>query len=294
MKILITGSRGFIGRHLCGFLKHKNYSILTPSRKELDFLSPNLVRDYLKKNKPKIIFHLASVGVSKEENKNKEVNISNVLMIKNIVNNLPSNCRLVVAGSMAEYGSSGVFRESDLCYPQTEYAKSKLEVTEYCLNKYNYSKDIIICRIFGAYGYGELRNRLFPSLHRSFINNKTCYLSDGKQKRDFIHVIDVCVCLLKIALISNENCEKIINIGTGKAVTVEYVVRKYAKSFSIDTHLLKFNAVDRSPGDADLLCANVDLLKSLINFVPPQRFKEHKDVKILFNKNAYEFFDKKI
>ena len=292
MEILITGSGGFIGKNLCNFLKYRNYSILNPSKNELDLSNSNSVKNYFKLNDPKIIFHLASVGISREENKNRELNYQNVLMVKNIVKNIPPDCRLVISGSMAEYGGSGTFRESDICNPTTEYAKSKLAITNYCLNKDNISKDIRICRIFGAYGFGELGPRLFPYLLKCSKEKTTCYLSDGKQKRDFIHVIDICICLLKIALKDKEECKKLINIGTGKAIEVKYVIKKFAESYEINPHLLKFNAVDRSPGDADLICANVDMLRSLINFVPPQRLQDYKDLKSLFNEDAYKHIDK--
>ena len=43
MEILITGSKGFIGQNLCNYLKYKNYSILTPSKKELNLDENSIV-----------------------------------------------------------------------------------------------------------------------------------------------------------------------------------------------------------------------------------------------------------
>ena len=59
MKILITGSGGFIGRNLYNFLKYRNYSILSPSKSELDLSNSDLVKNYFKLNSHEIIFHLA-------------------------------------------------------------------------------------------------------------------------------------------------------------------------------------------------------------------------------------------
>ena len=41
MKILITGSNGFLGQYLCQFLAEKNYSILAQTRKAQTFALPN-------------------------------------------------------------------------------------------------------------------------------------------------------------------------------------------------------------------------------------------------------------
>ena len=42
MKILITGSNGFLGQYLCQFLAEKNYSILAQTRKAQTFALPNI------------------------------------------------------------------------------------------------------------------------------------------------------------------------------------------------------------------------------------------------------------
>ena len=291
MKILVTGSNGFIGKNISNYLKFKGDETFTPSKSRLNLLSNNEVSDYLSNYKPNSIIHLASYGISREENNDRAVNKKNLLMVKNIVKYLPENCKLLVAGSMAEYGGSGIFKESDICYPITEYAKSKLEITNYCLKEIDKGKDIRLCRIFGAYGYGEKGNRLFPSLHSSYKFKKSCQLSDGLQKRDFIHVFDICKCLKKIISLPKGKCGKIINIGTGEALSIEYVVKKYLDSYKISPNLMNFNSIPRSPGDANLLCANVSNLRKLIHFVPPQRLKENENIKFLFSKNVYKILD---
>ena len=43
MKILITGSNGFLGQYLAQFLAEKNYSILAQTRKAQTFAHPNIV-----------------------------------------------------------------------------------------------------------------------------------------------------------------------------------------------------------------------------------------------------------
>ena len=58
-KLLITGSNGMVGKNIVEFEKSKNYTLLTPSSKELNLLDRNSVDEYLKKNKPDIVIHCA-------------------------------------------------------------------------------------------------------------------------------------------------------------------------------------------------------------------------------------------
>ena len=283
MKILITGGSGFIGSHLSSLLKRKKYDFLSPLSSELNLLDKKMTKQYLIKNDPKIIFHLASKGVSKEFSNNVQMNSKNLKMLKNIENSINSDALLIVAGSMSEYGYSGYLSENDECHPKTEYGKSKFSITKYSLNSRN-KNNIRICRIYSVYGFGEKENRLFPSISIANKENKFCLLSDGMQKRDFIHVQDVCNCLLKIALIPQENEIKIVNIGTGIPLGIKEVAQKYARNIGMNNLYLKFGAIPRAPEDQDLIAANTNYLKKLLGFIPPQRLL-NKDISNLFDKN---------
>ena len=60
MKIVVTGGSGRFGQVLQNFkTKHK---ILFPSKKKLDILNYNKISNYLKKEKPDILIHLAGLS----------------------------------------------------------------------------------------------------------------------------------------------------------------------------------------------------------------------------------------
>ena len=62
MKVLITGAHGMVGRNITEYLNdNSNFSLLTPSKKELNLLNGSEVRDYLQKHKPDFIIHCAGV-----------------------------------------------------------------------------------------------------------------------------------------------------------------------------------------------------------------------------------------
>jgi len=60
-KILITGSKGMVGKNLIEKLDNIGYNnLLTPSRKDLDLRERKEVFDYFNKENPKYVFHLAA------------------------------------------------------------------------------------------------------------------------------------------------------------------------------------------------------------------------------------------
>ena len=86
LKVFISGSTGFIGKHLKRTLKN-DYLLITPNRKKLNLNNINQVKKYLKIYKPNIILHLASSTKFKinnlEEKKNQIKNTFNIT--KNLV-----------------------------------------------------------------------------------------------------------------------------------------------------------------------------------------------------------------
>ena len=59
-KILITGSKGFLGRHLVERLNEK-YELLAPSSSELNIENSLFLRQYISEHSPDAVIHLAAV-----------------------------------------------------------------------------------------------------------------------------------------------------------------------------------------------------------------------------------------
>ena len=57
IKLLITGTNGFIGKNLKEYFEKKNYEFYNPKRKDLNLLNSNHVEDYIKKNKSDVVIH---------------------------------------------------------------------------------------------------------------------------------------------------------------------------------------------------------------------------------------------
>lgn len=284
-KILVTGAGGFIGSRLVPYLRNKSGAQVTAlKRSSCDLTNQSDVSMMFSEHSPDCIFHLAAVGVSHARSNDSAVVDENLVMMKNMAKQLNDQTTMIIAGSMAEYGGAGVFGENDACSPETEYGKAKLAVTELAAELVGSSHPrICVARLFGVYGPGEASYRLFPGLIDGLLQDRTVELSDGMQRRDFIHVDDVCKVFWKLACC--EQLPPLVNVGTGTAIRLKEICEWIADGLGKSRKLLGFGMRHRSPGDADLIAADVSLLSQLTGKTPPQRLCSDSNLTELFEIN---------
>lgn len=282
-RCLVTGTNGFIGRRLIRHLKSVGIDVTGWARSDVDLLNEHAVSAAMSVVQPEYVFHIAACGVGGIKAHDPKIIGINCTMSANILAAMPEGSNLIVAGTMSEYGGSGRFTENSPCHPTTAYGIAKLASTEY-LSTYAPKRgvNLRVARIFGAYGPGESQDRLFPTLLKHLKERRPVDLSDGQQKRDFVHVDDVCNGLIRLASPIVEG-QLVINLGSGIAVRVGDVCRWIAQSMNIAPELLRFGTRERSPGDADLLVADTSLLQKTLQWAPPQRFKPGMDIYKLFD-----------
>ena len=139
IRVLITGSKGFVGKSLKKYLKNKMELRVfcdDKSRFDLSKKKKTFFKKLLKNSKPNIIIHLASRTVSgSKTNKEDKYQLKNTLKpTKNLIEcikSLNSVQKLIFAGTIEEYGKAkSPFKENTRAKPITSYGKFKLE----CLN----------------------------------------------------------------------------------------------------------------------------------------------------------------
>jgi nucleoside-diphosphate-sugar epimerase len=272
MTVLVTGAGGFIGRRLVETLGRAGEPVTGWTRKDVDLRDGAAVAAAMEAVRPATIFHLASAGVGAARAHDPLVIAEDVAMTAALLAAAPRGSRLVMTGSMAEYGRGGRHREDDRCDPRTAYAIARLAAGSLALAyAETHGLVVTVARLYGVYGPGEGPRRLFPRLIDDLSAGRPAALSDGTQRRDFIHLDDVCRALIALADIADGTAPPIVNIGTGRAVSVREVAEWVADALGAPRALLQFGSVERSPGDQDLLEANVERLAGLVGGAPPQR-----------------------
>lgn len=271
--VAVTGASGFVGRRLAALLNSRGTRVARWSRPQVDLLDAASVVAASERDAPKTICHLAATGVSAAHAHDSAIIAANLSMTQNLLAAAPEGARIVIAGSMSEYGRAGRLAESDRCTPRTAYGIAKLASGLYAA-AYGPLREqrVSIARLFGVYGPGEAPQRLFPSLIDALRRGEPVDLSEGLQRRDFVHVDDACAALAEIAAVDTGG-DPAVNLGTGQAVRVRDVAQWIAESLGASPDLLRFGARPRSPGDEDLLEADTTRLISLIGYAPPQRLE---------------------
>jgi nucleoside-diphosphate-sugar epimerase len=294
-RCVVTGAEGFVGARMVKRLESVGARVRAWSRRTSDPKRRVDLEDRASLSRavldepPEVVFHLAAVGVAHEQAHDASVIGRNVAMASNLIAALSDRGHhpvLVVAGSMAEYGApEGPCREDARCTPQTAYGIAKLAASLFALS-YGPRRGLPtrVGRLFGLYGPGEAPSRLLPSLVAHLSRDAAVELSDGRQRRDFVHVDDACDALARLASASTaaEPSALLVNVGTGVALSVAEVASWVADALGRPRSLLRFGARVRSPGDADLLVAATQEMDEILRWRPPQRLRPEMDVDVLF------------
>ena len=105
--VLVTGSGGFAGRHVCAELAASGVEII---RSKADITDRAAVRALIGESQPACCLHLAAIaaiGVARAEpDRAWAVNLHGTLNLANAVRDLAPNCRLIFISSADIYGAS--------------------------------------------------------------------------------------------------------------------------------------------------------------------------------------------
>jgi len=229
MKLLITGSAGFIGSHAVKAALARGWEV-----DSLDIRArPPRHADVrlLTRMECDVVLHLAAYSSNAGFADNLADNYAcNVMGTWNVLRlAAQSGARVVYASSSAVYGrnSDGTMSDSefdllDLQLINSHYAKSKL-INEMMAASYQTAGvNCLGLRIFNAYGAGdELKppGKQAPPTWMHIAKERgepIVIYGDGTQAKDFIHVSDVVEIIMRLI---ESDATGIVNVGTGVATS---------------------------------------------------------------------------
>ncbi len=263
--ILVTGSAGYIGSHICHYLdrlKIRYYSIDNLSRGskknikknffKIDIGDSKKVFNIIVKKKIDTVIHAAAYSFPVESEKKKKIyKINNIHKTKRFID----VCKKAKIKKFIFLSSSNVyyekknnisFKESNVTKPKNHYGITKLLIEKYLLKKISYKFDqLIILRLFNVAGYikgfnFKLKNnqnlRIFPIIALSLKNKKKIKLFSKKKKninyfpeRDYIHVWDVVKIIWFFTKSKFKQKFVLLNVGTGKSHSLMSLLNQIEK-----------------------------------------------------------------
>lgn len=211
MKILVTGSNGFLGQHLCISLANKGFDVvatsrgigLLPSQSNLKFQSVDVtnlieVHDVFINERPDIVIHNAAMSKPDECDKYKnECLLQNVEATKIVVAAAQKiNAHLIYVSTDFVFGENGPHSEDAIKAPLNFYGQSKLKAEEVMIES---GLQYTIMRPVFIYGK-QLPNMKGTFLHwvKNSLENKKAISVVNDQQRTPTFVNDICDGLIAI------------------------------------------------------------------------------------------------
>lgn len=272
MKVLVTGGRGFIGRHVLDLLRCRNIPTIVVGRYtpgyadeyiEMDLLKTENFSELINQSKATHLLHLGWY-VEHGEYWTSPLNLRWVDISTRLVEAFckAGGRQVIVAGSCAEYDWQYRYcRESTTpLKPETLYGISKDACRRLIFSVCkSYRVPCSWGRVFYPFGPGEVYSRLIPSLIKVFQGECKPFSVNARVYRDFIYVTDVAEGLVTL-LVSDADGE--FNISSGEPVQIEEVVKEIA--YLCDGDPQKVLRLNRSRSvEPDMLVGENKKLKDL-------------------------------
>jgi UDP-glucuronate 4-epimerase len=301
MKILITGSCGFIGRHLCEKLlkeghniigidnmnseiydikfKEQNSTLLQTYQNYIEYREDIRNENYIVKHQPDIVIHLAAHANVRKSFVNPVMYIDNndVITAKVLheINQCAVKPRLIYASSSSVYGKNTKvpFSESDsLENIISMYALSK-KMCEDMAKMYSqlFGLQTIGLRFFTVYGPGGRPDMsIYNFLCKIRDGEEITLYGDGSMKRDFTFVEDIvkgiCACIT-VPLQNGEH--RVYNLGNNHPIDLNSLIASCEKVVG-----KKANVVYKPTpvGEVPITYADITKAKEDLGFSPSTSF----------------------
>jgi len=275
MKVIIIGSKGFIGRNILHYYvnkghevygaditpndyNHKNYFLIDSSDPDFEY-----VFKYIKFDICINCSGAASVPESFiDPIKDFLLNTVNVIRILGAIKKYQSNCKFLNLSSAAVYGNPSQIpvKEGSILSPLSPYGIHKLQAEQICKEYYNFF-DVRTCsvRIFSVYGPG-LRKQLFWDLfHKAKTGIPFKLFGTGDESRDFIYIYDLLIAL-DLVIYYSEFLGDVINVANGEEIKIKDATSIFLNNFK-NRIQYEFSGEIRE-GDPVKWCADIGKLKS--------------------------------
>jgi len=280
MKILVTGSSGFLGRRITSIASAKGHQVIgldldkSCNTLQCNLSDKNETTEVLKDKHFNAVIHLAGIRGSYEEM--TRVNIEGTTNLLNALNP-PPGC-FVLASSCAVYGipqsSNGCIHEDDPTIPITDYGRTMLEKEKIAMQLSAFKKvPFASARIFNLFGADQapsmMTSAVAQKLVKIFLKEALPPLETGPLHtlRDLIDVNDVAEVMVMMA---TQKTAGVFNVGTGTPRSGTDIVNTFQEI--LETNIpVKINT-EFNPM-VERIYANTTRVQSSLNWTPAIPFR---------------------
>ncbi len=274
-RVLLTGATGFVGRHALLALAAAGHEVHAVARRrgadvagvrwhEADLLAgASLVGEV----QPEILVHLAWYA----EHGKFWTSLENVRWVETSLALLRAfveagGRRVVMAGSCAEYQwSRELYHEGAPLAPATLYgaAKHGLHVVAgaVCAQA---GVELAWGRLFFLYGPFEAAGRFVPSLVLPLLRGEPATMTEGTQRRDFLHTADAGAAFAALAV---RPVTGAVNVASGDPIALRELAQRIALRIGRE-ELLHIGARPLPAGEPPALVADVSRLRHEVRWSP--------------------------
>jgi len=309
MKFLVTGSAGFIGKHLClKLIREGNKVIGIDNLKQdyslrlkklthfklkghedykffpYDILSKKAILKKLDDQKIDCFIHLAANTNVRDSIKNSVYYAKNNLVGTQTALEIAKelNCQnFVFASSSAVYGEDCDIPFTEECNslkPISPYAATKKAGEDLCYTYHHLHDMSIHClRLFTVYGKWQRPDLAIHKFSKQFLTgNEITMYGDGTSSRDYTYIDDIIDGVYKsVQRLKEKNNEfESINLGSAKRTKLKQLIKLISDKLGIESDIKRMESPD---GDVSHTCANISKAKSLLNYKPSTSIEEGLD-----------------
>jgi nucleoside-diphosphate-sugar epimerase len=281
-KVVVTGAKGFIGRHTLKTLSDRNFEIHAIVSQNIpdinlnnchwhlaNLLDINPIKQLFEQIKPTHLLHFAWCYSMPGKYWQAEDNFlwvqASLEMLKQF--QAQGGQRVVMSGTCAEYDWNHDYCSEFLTpkNPSSPYGICKNALQE-MLQSYAKLTNLSSAwgRIFLPYGPYEYVDRLVPSVICSLLKGEPARCSHGQQMRDFLYVQDVADAF--VALLESDVTGP-VNIGSGQPMAIKDIVYKIGEQIG-QSDLIQLGAIPEATNDTPLLVGDVNRLSQEVGWLP--------------------------
>lgn len=217
MVALVTGHRGFLGRHVLDRLAADGLDPVGAGRPDVEIPSAAFTA-LVQKVRPDVVVHCAGPASVPASIESPEADHAGAVGVLHALLERLDDAKLILVSSAAVYGDPERLpvAEGAPLAPLSPYGRHRVEAERLAAES---NVPLVVARVFSGYGEGLRRQVLWDIAQGALAGGAVELSGTGEETRDFVHARDVAAAISAIAQRSAFDGE-IVNVATGVETSI--------------------------------------------------------------------------